>query len=132
MEVRYEDEDLDLSEPEIFALKKGLHVIVKYDDKYYPGIILKSDPEGAEVRTMVSAGINWKWPVKEDIIYYFKEVIICFIRNLMKKITEAIMLCQRWQNTYEYWWCPLLAHILSISHTSVSITNTFVQYFAKS
>lgn len=35
---------------------------------------------GADIRTMVSAGINsWKWPVKEDVLYYFNEDIICTI-----------------------------------------------------
>uniref|UniRef100_A0A1Y1LYU9 HTH CENPB-type domain-containing protein n=1 Tax=Photinus pyralis TaxID=7054 RepID=A0A1Y1LYU9_PHOPY len=82
MDVPYEDEDLDLSEAENVTLEKDRHVIVKYEEQYYPGIVLKHDPEGAEVRTMVSAGVqSWKWPTKEDVLYYFMDSIICNIHN---------------------------------------------------
>lgn len=37
MDVVYDDEDLDLSENENIRLKIQQHVIVKYEDKYYPG-----------------------------------------------------------------------------------------------
>uniref|UniRef100_A0A6P7HIN2 Uncharacterized protein LOC114349342 isoform X2 n=1 Tax=Diabrotica virgifera virgifera TaxID=50390 RepID=A0A6P7HIN2_DIAVI len=68
MDVTYLDEDLDLSENENIILKTNQHVIVKYMDTHYPGIVLKHDEFGADIRTMVSAGINsWKWPVKGKI-----------------------------------------------------------------
>ncbi|KAF2881394.1 hypothetical protein ILUMI_24768 [Ignelater luminosus] len=86
MDVTCDDEDLDLSEPENLTLITGQYVIVKYEDNYYPGIILKYDSEGAEVRTMVNAGINpWKWPLKEGILYYFKDAIICIIQKPQPK-----------------------------------------------
>ncbi|XP_074040040.1 uncharacterized protein [Leptinotarsa decemlineata] len=82
MEISYADEDLDFSEPENLILADGQYVIIKYEDKYYPGVILKHDYDGAEVQTMESAGINsWKWPVKEDVLYYFKEDIILTIKE---------------------------------------------------
>jgi hypothetical protein len=42
---------------------------------------MKSDAEGAQIRSMVTAGLmdSWKWPVKDDILYYFKGDIICNI-----------------------------------------------------
>uniref|UniRef100_A0A6P7H797 Uncharacterized protein LOC114345186 n=1 Tax=Diabrotica virgifera virgifera TaxID=50390 RepID=A0A6P7H797_DIAVI len=82
MDVTYLDEDLDLSENENIILKTNQHVIVKYMDTHYPGIVLKHDEFGADIRTMVSAGINsWKWPVKEDVLYYFIEDIVCNIKE---------------------------------------------------
>ncbi|CAG9760534.1 unnamed protein product [Ceutorhynchus assimilis] len=82
MEVTYNDEDLDLSEPENLDLQTGLHVIVKYEDNYYPGTVLKHDLEGAEIKTMVSVGIEaWKWPTKENVLYYFNEDIVCIIKK---------------------------------------------------
>ncbi|KAB0796700.1 hypothetical protein PPYR_10761 [Photinus pyralis] len=50
------------------------------------GIILKSDPEGAEIRSMVTAGMDsWKWPIKHDILYYFKDDIVCNIIDPKQK-----------------------------------------------
>lgn len=37
MDVAYHDEDLDLSENENIRLQNQQHVIVKYENKYYPG-----------------------------------------------------------------------------------------------
>lgn len=49
---------------------------------YIAGVILKNDHEGAEIRSMVSAGVGaWKWPIKEDILYYFKDDIMCIIEK---------------------------------------------------
>nr|CAH7749578.1 unnamed protein product [Callosobruchus chinensis] len=76
--INFGDVDLDMSDPEDETIIAGQHVIVKYEDKYYPGLVLKHDPEGAEVRSMVCAGIgSWKWPPKDDILYYFNEDIVC-------------------------------------------------------
>lgn len=39
---------------------------------------MKKSSDGAEIRSMVSAGVeSWKWPAKEDLLYYFKENIVC-------------------------------------------------------
>lgn len=44
------------------------------------GLIIRKDPDGAEIRAMVRAGFgSWKWPPKEDVLYYFKENIITMI-----------------------------------------------------
>ncbi|KAF2904728.1 hypothetical protein ILUMI_01443 [Ignelater luminosus] len=76
MDVTCDDEDLDLSEPENLTLIIGQYIIVKYEDNYYPG---------AEVRTMVNAGNSWKLPLKKDILYYFKDAIICIIQKPQPK-----------------------------------------------
>lgn len=37
MEVSYQDEDLDLSEPENLILASVQYVIIRYEGNYYPG-----------------------------------------------------------------------------------------------
>lgn len=49
---------------------------------FIPGVVLKADFEGAEVSSMVSAGIGaWKWPTDKDILYYFEDDIVCRIEE---------------------------------------------------
>ncbi|KAF2901798.1 hypothetical protein ILUMI_04394 [Ignelater luminosus] len=69
----YHDEDLDLNENEELDLEVGKYVIVRYQDNYFPG---------AEVRSMLNAGIgSWKWPAKEDLLYYLKDDIISVMKE---------------------------------------------------
>lgn len=35
-DIRYEEEDMDLSDTNDITLVEGKHVFVKYEDKYYP------------------------------------------------------------------------------------------------
>lgn len=67
-------------------LEKGTFVNRKTNYIFYKnlpfvaGLILKKDYEGAEIRSMVNAGLgSWKWPSKEDVLYYFKNDIVCII-----------------------------------------------------
>lgn len=47
----------------------------------------KKSGAGAKIRSVVNAGLgSWKWPIKEDILYYFKEDIICMIEEPIVKI----------------------------------------------
>ncbi|KAK4887860.1 hypothetical protein RN001_004131 [Aquatica leii] len=79
-----EDEDkneLDFEENEDLILEDGKYVIVSYEENYYPGVILKKNLLGAEISSMTNAGLGvWKWPGKPDILYYFKEDIVCSIK----------------------------------------------------
>lgn len=34
---------------------------------------------------MENAGKAWKWPSKEDVLYYFKEDIVCLINKPVLK-----------------------------------------------
>lgn len=44
---------------------------------FVASLITKHDFEGTKLRTIVNAGTNsWKWSVKEDVLYYFKDDII--------------------------------------------------------
>jgi hypothetical protein len=54
-------------------LKIGDYVVVKYDDKFYPGLIKATDREEYEVSVMKhSSNGKWKWPKLTDQIWYKK------------------------------------------------------------
>ncbi|KAI4460722.1 hypothetical protein MML48_5g00012127 [Holotrichia oblita] len=83
--VPYDDEDVDISEPDELVIEIGTYVIVRYERNYYPRIVLKTDEEGMEVKTMKKAGLDWRWPEKDDVLYYFKEDIVCAIDEPLLK-----------------------------------------------
>ncbi|KAJ2937645.1 hypothetical protein O0L34_g19319 [Tuta absoluta] len=59
----------------------GSYVIVKYEGEYFPGQIKKIDGHNAEVSTMVlSSATTFKWPEKEDILWYGPESIVEIIK----------------------------------------------------
>ena len=73
--------------------KRGDFVIVKYDQKFFPGEILANYDESAEVKVMASSGPKfWKWPDRDDILMYqWKDVL--------KKIDPPVIVSNR--GTYE-------------------------------
>ncbi|KAJ8943920.1 hypothetical protein NQ314_009584 [Rhamnusium bicolor] len=88
-DLEYEDEDLDISEPEPMVLTNETYVIVKYENQYYPGQILKKNG-GAEIKSMAPAGLDWKWPLKNDVLFYFNEDIICTIQEPKQKNNRGL------------------------------------------
>ena len=55
----------------------GEWVIVKYDEKKYPGEITKVNDDAIEVSVMHSKfGQRWAWPNREDKIFYLKKDIV--------------------------------------------------------
>lgn len=53
------------------------YVIVTYEEEFFPGVVLEKVKNGAKVKVMTMAGIEtWKWPEKDDILYYLDEDII--------------------------------------------------------
>ncbi|CAH0547035.1 unnamed protein product [Brassicogethes aeneus] len=57
-------------------LNIGDYVIVIYEGEFFPGLIQKINSTSAFVKVMVKSNINtWKWPVKDDILWYeFKDI----------------------------------------------------------
>ena len=52
----------------------GAYVAVRYDGEYFPGMIVEVQEHGAKVKTMIRAqktGLLWKWPEKEDVLFYY-------------------------------------------------------------
>lgn len=64
------------------TLEMGSYVIVKYEGEYFPGQIKNIDGCNAEVSTMVlSSATTFKWPEKEDTIWYGPDSIIEVIKT---------------------------------------------------
>jgi len=61
------------------AVKVDDYVVVKYDGKFYPGIVTLTKKSGAEVSVMVPSGTNWKWPKQVDQLFYYSHDIITVI-----------------------------------------------------
>lgn len=57
------------------------YVIVKYEDKFYPGIVMEINKGKKElkIKTMQQSGFNWKWPNPDDILWYKETDIIQYI-----------------------------------------------------
>ncbi|CAB3251132.1 unnamed protein product [Arctia plantaginis] len=56
--------------------EKESFVVVKYDEKLYPGLIIDFDEKGATVDAMTKSLKSWKWPQKKDINLYEWENVL--------------------------------------------------------
>lgn len=68
------------------------YVVVKYDNSYFPGIILdtnqnENDELEFKVKVMVRSGLNWKWPEPDDILWYSEEDVLEKIEE-PKRVTK--------------------------------------------
>lgn len=59
----------------------GNHVIVDYEGDKCLGIVAALKKSGAEVATMARSGISWKWPSRQDQIFYSKDEILEVIKK---------------------------------------------------
>ncbi|CAH2018528.1 unnamed protein product [Acanthoscelides obtectus] len=55
--------------------EKDDFVSVEYDGDYWPGRWLQVESEGAFIKCMAKCGKLWRWPEKEDCIFYAKNEI---------------------------------------------------------
>lgn len=52
------------------------YCIVKYDNVFYPGIILELSDDTAKIKSMKKSNSYWKWPEVPDILEYrWKDVV---------------------------------------------------------
>jgi len=58
------------------TLKENDWVLVKYDEKTYPGTVTAVVGSEVEVSVMEPAGKFWKWPVKADKIFYTRDNVL--------------------------------------------------------
>lgn len=68
----------DAREEEI-AYRVGEFVIVRYESQFFPGVVTCSNEENDayEVKAMVRSGPKgWKWPEKDDKLWYSSADII--------------------------------------------------------
>ena len=75
-----EDSIFDPSPPE--QLNVGEWVVVCYEGEKFPGEITSTSSENqdVEVRVMHKNGSGWKWPTRDDKIFYKVEDIECKIK----------------------------------------------------
>ena len=62
----------------------GEFVIVKYDAKFYPGVIVKAFPATASISAMTPVGRLWKWPERPDVLDYAWEAVVTHIKEPQK------------------------------------------------
>lgn len=46
------------------------YVVVEYEGESWPGQIKKKEKDGAYVKCLARCGLSWKWPEREDVIFY--------------------------------------------------------------
>lgn len=54
----------------------GQHVVFLYEGETFPGRIESLEGAGAIISAMVKSGNNWKWPLKEDKLFYSWDDVI--------------------------------------------------------
>lgn len=64
--------------------RDGEFVIVKYDSKYYPGVVLSASSTTASISAMQSIGRLWKWPERPDVLDYPWEAVVGAIKEPTK------------------------------------------------
>ena len=71
-------EDESEKEEEIFdSVSTGDFVKVLYEGEYFPGSVQKKNENSVRVSVMCMAGLRkWKWPDREDSIFYPREDIL--------------------------------------------------------
>ena len=62
--------------------------VVEYDDELFPGEVKQIRDGNYEVSVMHRAGTTWKWPSKEDNIFYVRE-------KMKKKLPPPAMINER-------------------------------------
>lgn len=55
---------------DISTVKKDDFVVVEYEGSMFPGKVLSKSKTGVIVSTLVPSNGNWKWPAKEDKLFY--------------------------------------------------------------
>lgn len=63
-------------------LKVGVYVIFVYEQEYFPGVIADiKDSKEVFIRSMVLSGVGWKWPEKEDTMWYDVQDVVEVIKD---------------------------------------------------
>ena len=70
------DGDTQPRPPPTLNLTIGQWVVVQYEDEQFPGEVTSTEENDVEVNVMHRSANAWKWPKKEDKIYYSKSSIV--------------------------------------------------------
>ena len=88
------DNDVEEQKEANVSLTVGEWVLVSYDGTNFPGEILKIVGEECEVTVMHQSGKFWKWPQKEDKIFYNQ-------KNIIKRLGQPQVAGSRGQFIFE-------------------------------
>lgn len=95
-----EEEHIEEKENESSALNKNLlcdsyvlhdYVVVEYEGEIWPGKVTTLEEDGAYIKCMTRCGLAWKWPEKEDCIFYSKTDIKFKIKEPKKLSTKRAL-----------------------------------------
>ncbi|KAG5864136.1 hypothetical protein JTB14_020869 [Gonioctena quinquepunctata] len=66
---------------DISNLSEGDYIVVKYEDVFYPGMVIKLDrlKKDFSVKRMSKAGKYWTWSTNDDVSTYSEKYLICAI-----------------------------------------------------
>ncbi|CAH0381926.1 unnamed protein product [Bemisia tabaci] len=71
-----EEEENSSDEMALGNFSENSYVIVCYEGEYFPGLVISKKDNGADVKVMTMSGSDWKWPAKEDKLFYENEDIV--------------------------------------------------------
>lgn len=87
-------DELFVNEPPnltMFLPKADEYVLVEYEGETWPGQVQSVDVDGAYVNCMMRCGLAWKWPEKQDCIFYPINKIISAIKPPLKLSTKRAL-----------------------------------------
>lgn len=65
-----EDSPIEHTPTQAYVPKPGDFVAVDYEGESWPGQVKSTEKDGAYVNCMARCGLAWKWPEKEDCLFY--------------------------------------------------------------
>lgn len=97
--VKYAEKEINDNNVKQIIKSSGNYVVVLYDQKYYPGKVIKTIQPKNEfvVSTMEKSGIkDWIWPEEKDEVTYKRADIICLIKKPRKKMQRGTLPYLKW------------------------------------
>lgn len=64
-ESQMEGGDIDVGQ-----LKSGDFVIFNYEGELFPGQVSEVKEDGCNIKSLVKSGVDWKWPKRDDLMFY--------------------------------------------------------------
>lgn len=78
----------NLANDDGYLPEKDEFVVVVYEADYWPGQVVSIENEGAHIKCMAKCGRLWRWPEKEDCIFYSKNEIMFAIKTPKQMSTK--------------------------------------------
>lgn len=72
------------------VVERGNFVIFKYESKLYPGVVVATQDRSVLVSSMIAVINGWKWPEKEDRLWYDDKEIVEIISEPKAKNNRGV------------------------------------------